>query len=112
MAFGERRGALRAILKGPSCIRAGSVYDPMSIRIAEDLGFELGMFGGSVASLAIPKGSSYTPKPLPTLCETTRRMARRSALPVLKDADPGWSMVCSVRGTVQELETAGAAGLT
>ena len=32
---------------------SGSVYDAISIRIAEDLGFEVGMFGGSVASLAV-----------------------------------------------------------
>ena len=35
------------------CIRPGSVYDEASVRIAEDLGFELGMFSGSVASLAV-----------------------------------------------------------
>src|SRR5256714_15683849 len=51
MAFRQRRERLRSILNGPSCIRPGSVYDATSIRIAEDLGFELGMFGGSVASL-------------------------------------------------------------
>jgi carboxyvinyl-carboxyphosphonate phosphorylmutase len=46
MAFRERRNALRAILSGSRCVRPGSVYDAISIRIAEDLGFELGMFGG------------------------------------------------------------------
>ena len=52
MAFRQRRERLRSILSGSTCIRPGSVYDATSIRIAEDLGFELGMFGGSVASLA------------------------------------------------------------
>ena len=46
MAFRKRREALRSILNGSICIRPGSVYDATSIRIAEDLGFELGMFGG------------------------------------------------------------------
>ena len=53
MAFRQRRETLRSILSGPTCIRPGSVYDATSIRIAEDLGFELGMFGGSVASLVV-----------------------------------------------------------
>lgn len=53
MTFRKRRDALRSILLGPSCVRPGSVYDAISIRIAEDLGFEFGMFGGSVASLAV-----------------------------------------------------------
>jgi carboxyvinyl-carboxyphosphonate phosphorylmutase len=53
MTFLQRRETLRSILSGSTCIRPGSVYDAISIRIAEDLGFELGMFGGSVASLAV-----------------------------------------------------------
>nr|HEV8011775.1 oxaloacetate decarboxylase [Bradyrhizobium sp.] len=53
MTFRKRRNALRSILSGSTCIRPGSVYDAISIRIAEDLGFEVGMFGGSVASLAV-----------------------------------------------------------
>ena len=53
MAFRKRRENLRAILSGSACIRPGSVYDAISIRIAEDLGFEVGMFGGSIASLAV-----------------------------------------------------------
>ena len=53
MAFRKRREALRSILSGSACIRPGSVYDAISIRIAEDLGFKVGMFGGSVASLAV-----------------------------------------------------------
>ena len=31
----------------------GSVSDPISARIAEDLGFEVGMFAGSVASMTV-----------------------------------------------------------
>jgi oxaloacetate decarboxylase len=112
MAFQKRREALRAILKGPSCIRAGSVYDPISIRIAEDLGFELGMFGGSVASLAILGDPDITLITLTELCEQMRRMSRASSLPVLVDADHGYGNALNVRRTVQELETAGAAGLT
>ena len=47
MAFRKRREVLRSILSGSQCIRPGSVYDAISIRIAEDLGFELGMFAAS-----------------------------------------------------------------
>jgi oxaloacetate decarboxylase len=112
MAFGKRREALRAILSGSACIRAGSVYDPMSIRIAEDLGFELGMFGGSVASLTILGDPDITLITLTELAEQVRRMSRASALPVLVDADHGYGNALNVRRTVQELETAGAAGLT
>ena len=112
MAFRQRREKLRSILNGSTCIRPGSVYDPTSIRIAEDLGFELGMFGGSVASLAILGDPDITLITLTELAEQMRRMSRASALPVLVDADHGYGNALNVRRTVQELEAAGAAGLT
>jgi oxaloacetate decarboxylase len=112
MAFRRRRAALRLILTAPTCIRPGSVYDAISIRIAEDLGFELGMFGGSVASLAVLGDPDITLITLTELAEQMRRMSRASALPVLVDADHGYGNAMNVRRTVQELETAGAAGLT
>jgi carboxyvinyl-carboxyphosphonate phosphorylmutase len=112
MAFRKRRDALRSILSGSTCIRPGSVYDAISIRIAEDLGFELGMFGGSVASLAVLGDPDIALITLTELAEQMRRMSRAAALPVLVDADHGYGNALNVRRTVQELETAGAAGLT
>ncbi|MCA6117236.1 isocitrate lyase/PEP mutase family protein [Bradyrhizobium sp. WSM 1738] len=112
MSFGKRREALRAILAGSTCIRPGSVYDPTSIRIAEDLGFELGMFGGSVASLVVLGDPDIALITLTELAEQMRRMSRASTLPVLVDADHGYGNALNVRRTVQELEAAGAAGLT
>src|SRR6188508_96979 len=112
MAFHLRREKLRSILSGSSCIRPGSVYDATSIRIAEDLGFELGMFGGSVASLAVLGDPDITLITLTELCEQMRRMSRAAKLPVIVDADHGYGNALNVRRTVQELEAAGAAGLT
>ena len=112
MAFRSRREKLRSILSGPACIHPGSVYDAISIRIADDLGFPLGMFGGSVASLAVLGDPDITLITLTELAEQMRRMSRASALPVLVDADHGYGNALNVRRTVQELETAGAAGRT
>jgi len=112
MTFRIRREALRAILSGSSCIHPGSVYDATSIRIAEDLGFQVGMFGGSVASLAVLGDPDITLITLTELAEQMRRMSRAASLPVLVDADHGYGNALNVRRTVQELEAAGAAGLT
>ncbi|WP_316188479.1 MULTISPECIES: isocitrate lyase/PEP mutase family protein [unclassified Bradyrhizobium] len=112
MTFRARREALRAILAGDRCIHPGSVYDAISIRIAEDLGFELGMFGGSAASLAVLGDPDIALITLTELAEQMRRMSRAAALPVLVDADHGYGNAMNVRRTVQELEAAGAAGLT
>ncbi|MGJ4950016.1 isocitrate lyase/PEP mutase family protein [Bradyrhizobium sp. HKCCYLS20291] len=112
MTFRTRREALRTILAGDHCIHPGSVYDAISIRIAEDLGFALGMFGGSAASLAILGDPDIALITLTELAEQMRRMSRAAALPVLVDADHGYGNAMNVRRTVQELEAAGAAGLT
>jgi oxaloacetate decarboxylase len=112
MAFRKRREALRSILSATGCARPGSVYDAVSIRIAADLGFELGMFGGSVASLAVLGDPDIALITLTELAEQMRRMSRASALPVLVDADHGYGNAMNVRRTIEELETAGAAGLT
>jgi carboxyvinyl-carboxyphosphonate phosphorylmutase len=112
MTFLHRREKLHSILSGSSCIRPGSVYDAISIRIAEDLGFELGMFGGSVASLAVLGDPDVALITLTELAEQMRRMSRASVLPVLVDADHGYGNALNVRRTIEELEAAGAAGLT
>src|SRR5262252_8950900 len=112
MAFRSRREKLRSILSGGACVHPGSVYDAISIRIAEDLGFPLGMFGGSVASLAVLGDPDVTLITLTELAEQMRRMSRAASLPVLVDADHGYGNALNVRRTVQELDAAGAGGLT
>ena len=112
MTFRKRCEALRMILTGSTCVRPGSVYDAVSIRIAEDLGFELGMFGGSVASLAVLGDPDITLITLTELAEQMRRMSRAASLPVLVDADHGYGNAMNVRRTVEELAAAGAAGLS
>ena len=53
MNWQNRRERFRAQLNSDTCIHPGSVFDPISARIAEQLGFEAGMFAGSVASLTV-----------------------------------------------------------
>jgi len=112
MTFRSRREALRAILTRDRCIHPGSVYDAISIRIAAALGFGLGMFGSSVDALVLLVDPDIALIILTELAEQMRRMSRAAALPVLVDADHGYGNAMNVRRTVQELEAAGAAGLT
>lgn len=112
MTYGARRNSLRAVLSGSTCVTPGSVYDAISMRIADDLGFEVGMFGGSVASLAVLGDPDIALITLTELAEQIRRMSRASRLPFLVDADHGYGNALNVRRTVQELEAVGVAGLT
>jgi carboxyvinyl-carboxyphosphonate phosphorylmutase len=65
-----------------------------------------------IGSACIRPGSVYDATSIRIAEEQMRRMSRASALPVLVDADHGYGNALNVRRTVQELEAAGAAGLT
>ena len=107
-----RRDRLRAILSGRACVHPASVYDPASVRIAEDLGFEMGMFAGSIASLTVLGAPDIVVLTPSEFAEQAQRICRASTLPVLCDADHGYGNALNVMRTVEEIETAGIAGLT
>ncbi len=108
----KRREAFRAILSGDDCVHPASVFDPISARIAEDLGFPLGMFAGSVASLAVLGAPDIVVLTLTEFAEQARRIGRAGGMPLLVDADHGYGNALNVMRTVEELEAAGIAGLT
>src|SRR5262249_55817074 len=110
MAFRQRREKLRSILSGARCIRPGSVYDATSIRIAQDLGFEIGMFGGSVASLAVLGDPDIALITLTELCEQMRRMSRAAGLPVVVDGRHGYCNALNLPRTVPRPGARGGGG--
>jgi carboxyvinyl-carboxyphosphonate phosphorylmutase len=112
MDWSERRERFRAVMAGPRCVRPGSVFDPISARIAEDLGFEVGMFAGSVAALAVLGAPDLIVLTLTEFAAQAYRICRAGTLPLLVDADHGYGNALSVMRTVEELETAGVAALT
>jgi carboxyvinyl-carboxyphosphonate phosphorylmutase len=110
--WSERRERFRAVLSGKKCVYPGSVFDPLSARIAEDLGFEVGMFAGSIASLTVLGGPDIIVLTLTEFAEQAHRICRAGNLPLLCDADHGYGNALNAMRTVEELETAGVAGLS
>ncbi len=108
----SRRQKLRAVFAGDKCIQPGSVFDPISARAAEDLGFEAGMFAGSVASLTVLGAPDLIVLTLSEFADQAHRICRAGELPLIVDADHGYGNALNVRRTVEELETAGIACLT
>ena len=108
----ELRTAFRALLDSDSCFHTASVFDPMSARIAADLGFEVGILGGSVASLQVLAAPDFALITLSEFVEQATRIGRVSRLPVIADADHGYGNALNVMRTVVELERAGIAALT
>lgn len=112
MLLSERRNRFREILAGTECVHPGSVYDPMSARMAESLGFTIGMFAGSIASATVLGAPDLVVLTLSELAEQVKRISRAGNLSILVDADHGFGNALSVMRTVEELEIAGASGLT
>ena len=112
MNWTARRKKFRAVLEGDACVHPGSVYDPMSARMAEDLGFEVGMFAGSVASMTVLGAPDLIVLTLTEFAQQTYRINRAGNLPLLVDADHGYGNALNVKRTVEELENAGVAALT
>jgi carboxyvinyl-carboxyphosphonate phosphorylmutase len=107
-----RREAFRAHLETDRCLVPASIFDAFSARIAEDLGFEIGMVGGSTASLAVLGAPDLIVLTLTEFADQMRRISRASNLPFMVDADHGYGNALSVMRTVEELEVAGVAALT
>jgi oxaloacetate decarboxylase len=112
MHWTDRRDRFRAILAGPRCVHPGSVYDAISARIAEDLGFEVGMFAGSTGSLSVLGAPDIIVLTLTEFAAQAYRINRAGGLPLMVDADHGYGNALNVKRTVEELETAGVAALT
>ncbi|PWB63791.1 MAG: oxaloacetate decarboxylase [Bradyrhizobiaceae bacterium] len=112
MDWGERRERFRAIVEGGRCIFPGSVYDPVSARIAEELGYAAGMLAGSVAALAVLGAPDIVVLTLTEFADQAHRINRAGRLPLIVDADHGYGNALNVMRTVEELETAGVAALT
>jgi carboxyvinyl-carboxyphosphonate phosphorylmutase len=111
MHWTARRERYRAVIGGDACIHPGSVYDAISARIAEELGFEVGMFAGSIGSYAVLGNPDLILLTLTEFAAQAYRINRAGKLPLMVDADHGYGNALNVMRTVQELETAGVAAL-
>lgn len=112
MSYTEQRKRLRAVFAGTKCISPASVYDPLSARVAEAVGFEIGMLAGSVASNTTLAAPDLIVLTLTEFADQIRRIMRASRLSLIVDADHGYGNALNVMRTVEELEYAGVSALS
>lgn len=108
----ELRKAFGDLLHGTTCKFAASVFDPISVRMAADLGFEVAIQGGSVASLQVLGAPDISLLTLDEYAEQVSRVGRASQIPIIGDADHGFGNALNVMRTVAELQKSGVAALT
>jgi len=112
MNYTERRQRMRKILSGNECVSPASVFDPLSARVAESVGYELGMLAGSVASNTTLAAPDLIVLTLTEFADQIRRIQRASGLTLLVDADHGYGNALNVMRTVEECEHAGVSGMS
>lgn len=108
----EQRKRLRAVFAGTKCLSPASVYDPLSARVAESVGYEIGMLAGSVASNTTLAAPDLIVLTLSEFAEQVRRIMRASQLSLIVDADHGYGNALNVMRTVEELEYSGVSGMS
>jgi len=108
----EQRKRFRAILNGSECLSPASVYDALSARVAESVGYQLGILAGSVSSNTTLAAPDLIVLTLTDFADQVRRIMRVSDLSLLVDADHGYGNALNVMRTVQELEHAGVSAMS
>ena len=112
MNVAERRERVRTILAGEECVCPAPVFDPVSARIAEDLGFETGWMASDATEAAVLGTDHLVMLTLSEHAEQVRRICRASDISLIVGAYHGYGNALNVIRTVEELENAGVAALT
>ena len=102
---------LRNMLKSKKPLVIPGVYDALGAKIAQKVGFEAMFqtgYGTSATLFGMPDygfiGATET-------VDNARRICRAASVPVIVDSDTGYGNALSVWKLVEELESAGAAGI-
>src|SRR5207244_13477252 len=106
----QRREQFRAILAGDRCVHPASVFDPISARIAEDLGFEVAFMAGSIASATVLGAPDLGVLTLTESAEQIRSICRAANNSLVLHADHGCGHAPTGKHTAEQLQPAGHAG--
>jgi carboxyvinyl-carboxyphosphonate phosphorylmutase len=112
MPRNDRRDAFRSLLTGQGCTRPAIVSDPLTARMADELGFELGMIPGSDVALAVLGAPDIALVTLTEFVEQVHRLTRATEMPLIADGDHGYGNAINVRRFVAELDQIGLCGVT
>jgi len=100
---------LRELLRSKTFLHMPAVYDALTGRLVQSLGFEAAYVGGYVTG-----GSMAVTEPLLTMTEQVRLsedVARSVKIPIVVDAGAGFGEPLHTMRTVREFIRAGVAGV-
>ncbi len=111
MATDNRAQQLRDLLTQNRPLVLGGVYDGLSVRLANQAGFEALFVGGFSVAATLLGEPDFGYLTQTEIADTARRVCRLTERPVLVDADTGYGNALNVIRTVELYQRAGAAGL-
>jgi 2-methylisocitrate lyase-like PEP mutase family enzyme len=100
---------LRELMAKPGVIDCPSIYDPISARIAESLGFKCVSLEGSALGIAVCQVEAALS--LEDFAKAVRGITAVINIPLIVDAGGGFGEPAHVFNTIRVLEHAGAAGV-
>lgn len=103
--------SIRKQLNNNRIIVMPGVYDALSARIAEQVGFEVVFQSGYSVSAGILGMPDYGFLNAGEAVEQARKIARAVSIPLIVDVDTGYGNPLTVWRLIRDLETAGAAGI-
>ncbi len=100
---------LSGTLKEPETVFAPLCLDPLTARLAEQVGFQFGYLSGG--ALGYSYAVSEALLTLTEICEITRKITQRSGLGLIVDGGVGFGDAVHVTRAVWEIEAAGAVAI-
>ncbi|MEM4365113.1 MAG: isocitrate lyase/PEP mutase family protein, partial [Candidatus Nitrosocaldus sp.] len=98
-------------IKDGDAVVVPGVYDALSAKIAEQVGFDAVFQSGYSVAASMLGLPDYGLLNANEVVEQARRIAAAVSIPLIVDIDTGYGNALNVRRVVQELERAGAKGI-
>ncbi len=107
----RRTTQFRRLMVAPEILLLPGVQDALSLRVAEQVGFQAVAAGGYSATASLLGAPDVGQLTMTEMAEMYARLAERTSLPIFADADTGHGNTSNVARTVRAFERAGVAAL-
>lgn len=107
----KRTTRFRLLIEAPEIIVLPGAHDALTLRLAEQAGFQAVTCGGYSATASLLGAPDVQQLTMTEMAEMYARLCDATDLPLFADADTGYGNTTNVARTVRSYERAGVAGL-
>jgi oxaloacetate decarboxylase len=105
------RERFHGVISGSTCVLAANIFDSLSARIADMLGYQVCVLSGSVGKVANLGVPDIVLSNMSDVVDHCRRITRMAEVSLMVDAEDGFGNAVNVWRTVKEIEAAGVAAI-